>query len=242
MKSISLAVAASVMLLLASCNNGNTDTKTETKMVDTTVVAEVTPPPPPVAVKPANVVLMWHKVSNYDKWLTGYLSHDTMRLAAGLHNYVIGRDLADPNYLLVALKMDDLEKAKAFTSSADLKTTMQKVGVVGKPIIIFLDTQVNDTSSNAITTRVMLTHKVKDYDAWKTSFDSHKQARIDAGLVDRALGYSLDDKNSVTVVCGVTDLKKAKAFFSSKDLQDKMTSAGVVGAPSVHYYTVAKTF
>lgn len=242
MKSISIAFAASLMLLLASCNSGNTDTKTETTMVDTTTVAEVPPPAPTAPAKPANILLVWHKVSNYDKWLAGFMMHDSMRLGAGLHDYLIGRDLSDPNYLLVALKMDDFEKAKAFSSSPALKDTMKKGGVVGAPVMIFLNTQINDTSSNAITTRLMITHNVKDYDSWKTSYDSHKQVRIDAGLVDRALGYSQDNKNNVTVVFAVKDLKKAKAFMNSKDLQDKMTEAGVVGKPSMHFYTVAKTY
>lgn len=196
---------------------------------------------PEVPAKPANVMLVWHKVANYEKWLAGYESHDSMRLARGLHNYIIGREVDNPNMILVATRMDDITKAKAFASSADLKTTMQKVGVVGAPSITFLHVQMNDTSVNA-TTRVMIMHKVKDFDAWKKEFDAHKQARMDAGLMDRAVGYSFDDKNSVVVVCGVTDMKKAKDFMNSKDLKDKMTAAGVAGPPTIRFYTVAKKY
>jgi hypothetical protein len=179
-------------------------------------------------------------VANYASWLPGYESHDSSRLAAGLHNYVVGRDVSDSNMVLVALRMDDLEKAKAFSSSPELGATMKKVGVTGPPAISFVDVQMSDTTTNSATTRLMIQHKVKDYDGFRKVFDIHKQARIDAGLTDRAIGYEFGDKNNVTLVFAVTDLVKAKAFTGSDDLKSKMAEAGVVGAPIVHYYTVAK--
>lgn len=65
---------------------------------------------------------------------------------------------------------------------------------------------------------------------------------MDAGLEDRAVGYSFDDKNNVVVVCGITDMKKAKDFMNSKELKDKMEAAGVVGPPTTHFYNVAKMY
>ncbi|HLO80136.1 MAG TPA: hypothetical protein VK166_04220 [Chitinophagaceae bacterium] len=241
MKSISLAFTAFILLLATSCNNNKTTTD-EVKAADTVATPEVPPPPPPAPPAPADVMLVWHKVGNFDKWLPSYEGHDSIRLANGLHNYVIGRDLSDPNLVLVALKMDDLDKAKSFSNSTTLQEAMKKSGVVGKPSVNLVDIQFLDTTTNNQTTRVMVTHKVKDYDAWKAAFDSHKQARMDAGLTDRAVGRGFDDKNTVTVVCAVSDVKKAKAFFSSKETKDKMASAGVEGAPTVHYYTVAKAW
>jgi hypothetical protein len=241
MKSISLAFTVFILLLATSCNNNKTSTEA-VKAPDTVATPEAPPPPPPAPPAPADVVLVWHKVANYDKWLPGYEAHDSARLANGLHNYVIGRDLSDPNMVLVALKMDDLEKAKAFGNSPSSQEAMKKAGVIGKPSVSMVDIQFLDTTTNNQTTRVMVTHKVKDYDAWKAAFDSHKQARMDAGLTDRAVGRGFDDKNMVTVVLAVSDVKKAKAFFGSKETKERMASAGMEGAPTVHYYTVAKAW
>lgn len=105
-------------------------------------------------------MLVWQKIANYEKWSAGYELHDSMRLANGLHNYVIGREVDNPNMILVAATMDDIDKAKAFASSADLKMTMQKLGVIGAPSITFLNVQMNDTSMN-LTSRVMIMHKGK---------------------------------------------------------------------------------
>jgi antibiotic biosynthesis monooxygenase (ABM) superfamily enzyme len=90
-----------------------------------------------------------------------------------------------------------------------------------------LDVQYMDTSRTNVIARVRVTHKVKDYEAWKKEFDSHKQSRLDAGLQDRAISYEMGNKNMVTVVFQINDMAKASAFMKSQDLKDKMKAAGI---------------
>lgn len=87
-----------------------------------------------------------------------------------------------------------------------------------------------------------MTHKVKDWDSWKKEFDNHKQARIDAGLVDRGLSYNIGDNHTVSIVFAVSDMQKAKAFMQSKDLKDKMAKAGVEGQPTSFFYDIVHTY
>ena len=237
MKKISVLFTACAFLLSSSCNSGQ---KTEQSSPDS-ATAEVPTVTAPAQVNPKPVVLIWHKVSDFNKWLPGYESHDSARLAAGLHNYVVGRDLNDTNMVFVALRMDDLEKARSFASSPELGTTMKKLGVTGPPAISYVDVQLNDTTANTAT-RLIMNHKVKDYDAFKKVFDSNRQIRIDAGMIDRAVGYEFGDKNNVTMVFAITDPAKAKAFTSSEDLKNKMSEAGVIGTPTMHFYTVVKSW
>lgn len=216
-------------------NTGDTSSKNEERTP--------TPTPAPAPAKPANVVLVWHKVANYTKWLASYESHDSMRLANGLHNYILGRGLdKDSNTVMVALKMDDVEKAKQFAGSADLKNAMQKGGVVGAPKISYIDVQMLDASTDGAATRVIRMIKVKDYDVWKKAFDSSKQKRVNAGLSDRAIGYSIGDNHNVTLVFGVADKKKAEDYYASAELKERMKAAGVEGAPESFWYTVAKKY
>ena len=202
------------------------------------------PPAPAAPAKPFNVMVVTFKVANYAKWLTGYESDDSAKTANGLSNYVVSRGLgSDSNTVLVALKMADYEKAKAMAGSPYLKERMKKGGVISAPTFFYGENVVMDTSTLASNVaRVMVTHKVKDWDAWKKEFDSHKQARIDAGLADRVVGHSLDDNHIVRLVFAITDMAKAKAFMASKDLKDKMAAAGVVGPPTFWYYMVAKKY
>ena len=107
---------------------------------------------------------------------------------------------------------------------------------------MFLDVVMNDSSAIEQNARVRVTHKVKDWDAWKKEFDDHKQARMDAGLIDRGVGYSDGDNHMVTLVFAITDMQKAKAFMKSKDLKDKMDKAGVVGAPTFFFYNIVQKY
>ena len=229
------------MFFISSCNSGETKTD-ETTGGDTTTKKEETAPMPTAPAKPANVMLVWHKVANYAKWLALYESHDTARVAKGLHNYIIGRGVADSNMVMIALWMDDADKAKAFAADPGLKAAMQKGGVMGAPKFAYVDIQLLDSSTNASTLRVMRMAKVKDYDAWKKGFDSTKQVRMDAGLKDRAIGYSVGDNHNLTIVYAVSDKKKAEAFFNSPELKARMKAGGVEGNPETFWYTVVKKY
>jgi hypothetical protein len=229
-------------LFFCSCgNNGEQKTKmTTTDSTDTSAhTAAATNVP---AAKPGNLLVIRHKVAGYAKWKVAYDSHDSTRLVYGLHNFIVARGIKDSNMVMVVLKMDDTAKAKQFIAMPDLKAAMKRGGVVGAPSFLMLDMQMLDTSSNALLSRVTVTHKVKDYDAWKKSFDSHKQSRMDAGLVDRAISYTIGDNHTVSVAFVITDMQKAEAFMNSKDLKDKMAEAGVTGKPDIFFYHVEQSY
>lgn len=240
MKFIVTACAVASMFLLNSCNSGD-EKKTEAVTTDTTV-KKTEPTSPPVPAKPNNMMIIRQKVANYAKWKPAYEGHDSVRLAYGLHNYLLMRDVDDSNMVTVALTMDDPAKAKEFAALPNLKEAMKKGGVMGAPTITYQDVQMMDTSASVGPLRVRVMHKVKDWDAWKKSFDSHKQVRVDAGLTDRMIAYEVGENKMVTVVFAVSDMAKAKAFMSSKDLKDKMTEAGVDGPPTILWYNIVHKY
>ncbi|MEO6405493.1 MAG: hypothetical protein ABIY51_13570 [Ferruginibacter sp.] len=226
--------------LFCSCNDNGK--KEDSTAVTTDTSAMTTAPKMEPAAKPGNLLIIRHKVANYAKWKVAYDSHDSVRLVYGLHNYFLARGTKDSNTVRVVLRMDDSEKAKEFTAMPGLKVAMQKGGVIGTPKFLSLDVQWADTVSANGPSRVIMTHAVKDWDAWKKSFDSHKQTRIDAGLTDRALGYTIGDQHTVTVAFVISDMTKAEAFMNSKDLKDKMAEAGVTSAPDSFFYTVVQKY
>ena len=144
--------------------------------------------------------------------------------------------------VMVFLKADNIIKAKEFASSKELGDVMKKAGVIGVPSISYLDVVMDDNSQIPQTGRLMVTHKVKNWDDWKIVFDSHKHARMDAGLIDRGLGYTSGDRQNVSIVFAITDMAKAKAFIASKDLKDKMSEAGVDGPPSFFFYNIVQKY
>ena len=183
-----------------------------------------------------------HKVSNYAKWKTSYDAHDSARLASGIHSYVIGRGLQDSNMILVAVKVDDIAKAKAFAKDPGLKHAMQKGGVTGKPAIAFVTMTFQDTGSVASDIRSRTTFTVKDWGAWQKSFEEGKQERLDNGLAVRAYGHDADDDKKVVLVTVVSDTAKAFAYFKSDMLKKRRVASGAIGEPERFLYRVVQLY
>jgi hypothetical protein len=241
MKQFKFLSSAAIIMLMISCNSGgssSTTTTTDSTVKDSTVT--VTPPAP---APPAMTMLIKHKVANFAKWFPGYEANDSARVASGLHNFVVARGLnKDSNTVMVALHMDDTAKAKQFAMSPGLMEAMKKAGVIGTPTISYTVNKFHDSTTDASTERVILSFKVKDYDAWKKVFDSDKQERMNAGMTDRSISQYIGDPGMVSLVIVITDMKKTEDFMHSKELKLRMDTAGVVGTPDAFFYHVVKQY
>lgn len=87
----------------------------------------------------ASFMLIRHKVRDFSEWKRGYDAHLPKRTQTGLTEKHLLRSAGDPNGVVILLEAKDLGSAKAFAESADLQETMQKVGVVDKPDLYFLN-------------------------------------------------------------------------------------------------------
>jgi hypothetical protein len=89
--------------------------------------------------QPMPYLLIHHKVENFDTWKSAYDAHRAARDKAGLTEQHLLRNAADPNDIVILFQADDLERTRAFARSNDLRTAMQKAGVVGTPELIELE-------------------------------------------------------------------------------------------------------
>jgi hypothetical protein len=140
---------------------------------------------------------------------------------------------------MVALQIADVAKAKAFSTDPRLKAVMEKGGVISKPGVDFFHVlRFNPDSKEK--QWVVVTHKVKDFDAWVKGFDAEGSAtRASSGLIDVLLARGIDDSSIVHLVFDIKDMARAKARMRSPDLKKIMMDAGVVGAPKIEFYTTA---
>ncbi len=229
---------------LFSCDGKDEKTTTETVSTDTstnTVSAE------PVATSsivttPQHMFIAKHKVKNYEKWKTSYDAHDSLRLANGLHSYVIGRSPTDSNMILVVVKADDPAKAKAFAKDPSLKQAMQKGGVTGTPVFSHVTMVWQDTSTLIGPIRSMTTFTVKDWAAWEKSFQEGAQERIDNGVVVRTYGHDVDNNKKVALVTAITDSAKAAAYWKSDMLKKRRAAGGVIGEPDRFLFRIVQRY
>ena len=83
-------------------------------------------------------VLVRHKVSDFARWKPVYDDHLPARQKAGLKEVHLLRNTEDPNEVILLFSAEDLDKAKAFVASDDLRHAMQRAGVSDKPDVYFL--------------------------------------------------------------------------------------------------------
>jgi hypothetical protein len=236
-----LLFCAAILFFLTSCGgNESKETNTDTTAVESTaVVPEVNT----IITTPENMMIVTHKVADYDKFQASYDEHDSLRLASGLHSYVIGRGVDDPNMVMVVVKADDIEKARAFSKDAGLKNAMKQAGVTGAPVISFNTSTWQDTSMLAPgIIRSRTTFTVKDWDAWVKSFMEGKQERMDNGITTRVIGHDADDNKKVSLVTAVLDTTKAFAYYKSDELKKRREASGVIGEPKRFLFRVVKRY
>jgi hypothetical protein len=90
--------------------------------------------------------------------------------------------------------------------------------------------------ANPNTNENMTVHfKVRDYNAWRTTYNGHEKERASAGITNSKVFRSADDPNDVLVLQDVVDVSKARTWLSSSEMKSVMEKSGVVGSPSIRF-------
>ena len=231
-----------MVFLLVSCSGGESEKKTSTDSTATDTTRAVVAPKVTTITTPEFMLVVIHKVANYAKWKASYDAHDSARLANGIHNYVIGRGFKDSNMVMVALKVDDSAKAKAFAKDPGLKKAMQKGGVLGMPTVALNKMVFQDTVMMSTDLRARATYMVKDWAAWQKAFEEGKKDIMENGITLRAYGHSADNDKKIIVVTAITDTAKAFAFYKSDELKKRGVAVGKVGEIDRFLYRVVQHY
>ena len=80
---------------------------------------------------------------------------------------------------------------------------------------------------------LLISHEVKDYDAWKKGFDDNAPARDAGGFELGFVGRDETRPNLVHAGFRVPSVEAAKAFLANPELKAAMAAAGVIGAPDI---------
>ena len=79
-------------------------------------------------------------------------------------------------------------------------------------------------------------HKVADYDAWRTVYDTLADLQTNGGVTAESVHRLLSDGNDLLVVHQFETADAAQAFFNSGELRDGMERAGVQGPPTIDIF------
>jgi heme-degrading monooxygenase HmoA len=88
-------------------------------------------------------LLVRHKVADYTKWRPLFDQHAATRRANGAKGGQILRSANNPNEVILLFEWENLEKARQFAQSSNLREIMQQAGVIDQPDIYFFETVEN---------------------------------------------------------------------------------------------------
>ena len=78
-----------------------------------------------------------HLVTDFDRWKQGYEAFGARRNEMGVRAQAVFQSVEDPNEVTVWHDFDNLETAKVFVESPQLREAMSAAGVSGQPKIWF---------------------------------------------------------------------------------------------------------
>jgi hypothetical protein len=77
--------------------------------------------------------------------------------------------------------------------------------------------------------------KVKDFNAWRTSYSGHEKDRASAGITNGKVFRSADDPNDVLILQDVADVSKARTWLGSSEMKSVLEKSGVIGSPTIRF-------
>lgn len=194
---------------------------------------------------PHYVALVTHRVEDVDRWKAGFDDHESARRAAGILGHHINRAEDDPHLITLLLAISDLDQAKAFTSSPDLGEVMQKVGVVSRPEIQWLQPIRDEVVAHRQLPAFLLRHRVADFATWLAGYDdAAAELHQSAGIIGHAANRSLDDPSLITVYHQAETFDALHSLLADPKMQAGIQEAGVTSEPEVTFHTGgwAKTY
>ncbi|MDB4738024.1 hypothetical protein OAF75_04225 [Verrucomicrobiales bacterium] len=83
-------------------------------------------------------ILIQHEVEDFATWKEAYDSRTDVHDAAGFKELQILQGLDNPNNIVILFFNPNIERAREYLNSDDLKQAMEGAGVIGAPQIIEL--------------------------------------------------------------------------------------------------------
>ncbi len=84
-------------------------------------------------------MFMRFRVADYARWKPVFDEREAARKEGGVTAHSVHRDADDSNVVIIALRVKDINRAKEYAGSEDLRSAMQRAGVQGPPQIWFVE-------------------------------------------------------------------------------------------------------
>ena len=188
---------------------------------------------------PPAAVIVSYKVGDFDQWKTVFEAGEANRAASGFLGHHVNRAEGDPNTLAIYFAISDVEAARAYAASDDVKALMQNATVVSAPDMAWATPVLESIVWDRELPAVMISHAVADFEAWLEEYSSDEAnvMRQAGGIIGHAVNRSIDNPNVAVVYHQAETFDALHALTSSDELRLVMKEAGVTSEPEFSYHT-----
>ena len=84
------------------------------------------------------ILMISHRVRDYDEWKLGFDEHRPVREQHGATGHALYRPADDPNTVVIFIDFPTEQRVREFLADSSLKQVMEAAGVEGEPTISLL--------------------------------------------------------------------------------------------------------
>lgn len=85
------------------------------------------------------ILIVRHTVRDYDAWKPVFDGHESVRAKYGLLSHIIYHAAEDPNDLTIEFQIESRERAEGILTDPSLAEAMERGGVIGEPLVVWLE-------------------------------------------------------------------------------------------------------
>lgn len=188
---------------------------------------------------PSAAVIVSYRVGGFDQWKTVFNAGEANRASSGFLGHHVNRAEGDPNSLAIYFAIGDVDAAKAYLTSDDVKALMQDATVISAPEMSWATPVLESIVWDRELPAVIVSHAVADFDAWLEEYKSDEAdaMRQAGGVIGHAVNRSMDNPNVAIVYHQAESFDALHALTSSDELRLVMKEAGVTSEPEFSYHT-----
>lgn len=187
---------------------------------------------------PSAAVVVQMQVADWDVWKANFDdAEDARRQGASALGHHINRGEEDPNAISVYVAIADVDKAKTFLGSDELREILQRGGVLGPPDLMWMKPLRESIVWDRELPAFIVRHTVADLDDWLAGYDAADDLRSANGIIGHAANGLLDDPSMAVVYHQAESFDTLREFLAMPELRAAMGAAGVTSEPEVSFHT-----
>jgi hypothetical protein len=190
----------------------------------------------PKQLAPAAMILSY-QVADFDAWKAVFDDNEQGRIDHGYLGHHVNRAEDDPNSLGIFLAVEDVDRAKAYVTSDEVKSLMAGAGVSSAPEVMWVTPVREAIVWDRELPGMIVSHRVEDFDNWLAEYDAVGELQRSYGIIGQAANRSIDDPSLVVVYHQAETFDTLRTFLRSDDLRAAMKEAGAISEPEVTFHT-----